>query len=1111
MIWEMLLSATIETGVGLLAEIGLGDLAQKLQKQLHRSDAKERAAALQAALNRATAAAADPEIQPLLEHRPFREEVVRALLDPLHPFDVQTQAAYWGEQFSQHALKLQRFFLALQNALLEDAVWGPVLERYQSLAFQREVKTALANGALPSNAALTRAVGDAFQATLRGNGAVAQGKGAKAVGAGGILVEGDYAPVVRITINRFLGERDAPAKDARQRYLQETASEANLLPWSVVSSDQSNPARGADLRLADIYIDLDTTKLRHMTREEELRDFLRRQDKAERIPAQDMVNEADRLLLMGDPGSGKSTFVKHLTYLLAKASLANDETFLQERLEKWNHGALLPIRIELRRMAAFAREKKPNDDARRLLTAYLRAELEEMGLKTFWDELHPLLTGEETSALFLLDGLDEVPTDQRQMVVDAVNALSQRYPAQRFVVTCRPYAYVGQPWQLENFTEATLAPFDKAQIDAFIENWYRQLSERKRISREEAARKAESLQRAVRRRDLLGLAERPLLLTVMAQLHAYKGKLPEDRTQLYADAVELLLERWETRLDTIGVLEYLDIPGLKMSDLKSGLYRVAFEAHRAADLSESDRTADIAEEQLRGWLAPYLADDWNKAGQFIEYIRERAGLLIRHKTDAYTFPHRSFQEYLAACHWLSLSDYPEEARKMMREDWDRWREVFVLSAGYAARTERLGQALAAVNALLPREYRAGQRLDENQARLALLAAQSLVEIGLVGVRREETGQVVLERIQGWLLAALASKTLPPRVRAEAGRALAKPGDPRFRPLPLPSSRRGEGVGGGKVLLPADPTLGFLRVPAGAFIMGTRSEDIPALVKKYGGGSEWYERETSRHEVTLSYDYWLAKYPVTNAQFQAFVDAGGYERADLWTEAREAGVWEKGKVKEWSGDEPRAMPYDYGEPFNLPNHPAVGVTWYEALAYVRWLDERLKAASRQRAAERQTDAERSFWEALASGKYRVTLPSEAEWEKAARGADGRVYPWDDVFSPDHANTRETGLGTTSAVGAFPKGASSYGALDMSGNVWEWTRSLYKEYPYPSDPQERAVREDLKAPRSASRVLRGGSFYHNQYLARCAARYWYFPYNRLGHYGFRVVLVPMRSAH
>ena len=160
------------------------------------------------------------------------------------------------------------------------------------------------------------------------------------------------------------------------------------------------------------------------------------------------------------------------------------------------------------------------------------------------------------------------------------------------------------------------------------------------------------------------------------------------------------------------------------------------------------------------------------------------------------------------------------------------------------------------------------------------------------------------------------------------------------------------------------------------------------------------------------------------------------------------------------------------------HPVVYVSWHDALKYCQWLTE-------------------------ATGKN-ITLPSEAEWEKAARGAnDALIFPWGNEFDAKRCNVNESGFGGTTPVGIFPNGASPYGCLDMAGNVWEWTRSLYDfGYPYlPNDPK----REDLRAGDEIRRVVRGGSWFNDQVDARCAVRDRRLPNFRSSGYGFRVVLL------
>jgi formylglycine-generating enzyme required for sulfatase activity len=180
-----------------------------------------------------------------------------------------------------------------------------------------------------------------------------------------------------------------------------------------------------------------------------------------------------------------------------------------------------------------------------------------------------------------------------------------------------------------------------------------------------------------------------------------------------------------------------------------------------------------------------------------------------------------------------------------------------------------------------------------------------------------------------------------------------------------------------------------------------------------------------------------------------------------------------------------------------------VSWYEASAFCAWLREQVDSSP-----------ERRIWrsgeiESRRLNGFTACLPSEAEWEKAARGEHPSRWPWGDTWEENRANTAEAGLGTTSVPGCFPAGISPCGALDMAGNVWEWTRSKWGrgairvDYAYPYDPSD--GREEPGGP--DLRVVRGGSWFNERRRARCAERGRHIPDYSHNDLGFRVALVPL----
>jgi formylglycine-generating enzyme required for sulfatase activity len=249
-------------------------------------------------------------------------------------------------------------------------------------------------------------------------------------------------------------------------------------------------------------------------------------------------------------------------------------------------------------------------------------------------------------------------------------------------------------------------------------------------------------------------------------------------------------------------------------------------------------------------------------------------------------------------------------------------------------------------------------------------------------------------------------------------------------------------------LPAEELLGFVEIPAGPFLMGSD----PTL-DSLAFDNEYWQATGGRATVELP-TYYLGRYEVTVAQFRAFVEATG-RQADS---AAVAGV---------------------------ADHPVTGVSWPDALSYAGWLETQLKESP---------EAPPELARLLAEG-WRVTLPTEAEWEKGARGTDGRIYPWGDEPRRDRANFMSQGA---RPVGSVPCPECSHGLADMAGNVWEWTRTPFTVGPYSDGGGPTDLRED------ALWIMRGGSFGDPERNVRAAIRGGADPGARRPFIGFRLAI-------
>lgn len=764
------------------------------------------------------------------------------------------------------------------------------------------------------------------------------------------------------------------------------------------------------------------------------------------------------LVLLGEPGSGKSTVLRYLARGLARAGFEEGYDPASE-IEGWgNLGRLLPIFVPLLPLARQLLQTPERQGSDSDLWNYLVDQLQPRGAyqglaAAVMDEI------EAGNVILLLDGLDEVAgPESRRQVVSTVQSFAEQYKKCRVVVSCRTRAYDSQihpdneRWQLRGWPVATLADLTPAQMRQFVGAWYDAVAAQDPVIAAQRDERVNELREALAaRRDLRDLGVRSLLLTIMALVHLRQRNLPEDRASLYRECVEILLARWELRgkeeTEYKSLMHYIGLPGVEVKALRPLLARAALRAHEART---PQNPGLLSADTLQVMVQAFLHDKghpnpYEGARRFLEYTDYRAGLLQAAGAGSdYQFAHMTFQEYLAGLALVG-DERPVQALLARRHE-DRWRVPIFLGVGHA-----VSEGLPSLFRELLEELTGDANSAEGQRDLILAAElaedvrwERLPGAGFARVRRELARD---------LARVVEGRELPASERVKAGALLGNLGDPR------------PGV--------CDLRLQMVEFAGGEFQIGITEAEHEVIIEQEKANNlanqarDWYGASLNT-ATTQVRPFWLARFPVTNAQYQEFIKAGGYEADKEWWSVAGRG---------WLRQTRRAAPAFWEDSrFGKTrlNHPVSGVTWHEAMAFCTWLTGR-----------------------LADG-YIYCLPSEVEWEYAARGAGRRVYPWgNDQLNGERANY-DGDHGGTSAVGCFPAGATPEGLLDLAGNVWEWTRSEYKSYPYDPDDGREGGTELVKEPFT----LRGGSWGYDPINFRAAYRSYGTPDFHYRFIGFRL---------
>ena len=760
------------------------------------------------------------------------------------------------------------------------------------------------------------------------------------------------------------------------------------------------------------------------------------------------------VVLVGDPGSGKTTFLSFVAVTLAEALLAADEAqaTVAVRPKLGLEGPLpFPVLVRLGPFGQFLHRHPDDrfpDDVPEHLYRYLDFTLRGQHLETgprFLTE--QVLRG---GAMLLLDGLDEVPGDAMRervrRIIDAVVVAGER-AGNRHLATSRSRAYRNRVQLGAKFVRCDLEDFGEREVEEFVRRWSLALHRTRDGDTGPSAAKAEDhragLLTAIHTHPAVRTFTRtPLTLTVLGVVYWSKKRLPEQRAELYQAAVDYLLESRAA------------LSAHTPQQRRECLQAIAW----AMFEDEEGVRRTIGRSEAAEVVRPLLGISTPDALAYLDDEELHSGILVSRMEGEVEFWHLTFQEYLAALELASLSAPEYGPRIEGKLHAPGWSELILLLGGCL---RRVGIRRAAE---LIRSILAGDDSLNGTARAVGLVGRILHDIAPYGGDpAHNTGYDEALRRTLAVFEPVTDSELTTRI--EVADALGQAGDIRLSD-------------------------------------GARWLDVPA--GRFWRGSDQSENEKPEGWVELP-AFRIARWTVTVGEYRRFVtDGDGYDNRAWWDDDG----WS------WREREGVSSPSGWEQQKEKSSYPVTGVSWSEADAYCRW----------------RTSVERD----LPRGHV-VRLPTEAEWEKAARGGEllaagepnpdpKRAYPWPGEFDEAKASYRQL-----TPVGCYPAGHGPYGAWDQAGNIWEWCLDGFDPKAYAKQRQDGATPVDpavaiARAPElslaivrggqveqvtSRARLLRGGSWLGVAGNLRCSYRVRNHPSYRGDYVGFRCVSAAPRA--
>ncbi|MFN9222816.1 MAG: SUMF1/EgtB/PvdO family nonheme iron enzyme [Planctomyces sp.] len=726
-------------------------------------------------------------------------------------------------------------------------------------------------------------------------------------------------------------------------------------------------------------------------------------------------------LLLGEPGAGKTTAARQLAWRLASGTVQPWELNLP--------AGICPVLLRFRDLSDAA--AGADGGLKQFLTESLFRPLAPEGLQQPGTELWDSTT---IPILWILDGLDEIVDHAvRQRIARWITQALHDRENDRFLVTCRFAGYNRAGISLgPGFREFHVQALNETDQQRFIYDWFTLVYERLGKNSQAADKAGRLLQKLslseYQTRKMRELTGNPMLLTVLCLVFHDNEDLPKQRSEVYAHCVKVLLEHWRKELYAAGAGSVPRQP-LDAEAVEEVLQQLAWWLH-----SEDQRTSASLDqlaaqtEQVLGGLQPGVRQNLTSL-QFLDRVREETGILAGEANGELSFLHLTFQEYLASKFAVANGQGEQLAVSASAAASDWWKETALLSL----RSTRpfcgsFFRSLLQQPGLEQRPDLLEQCLNEAK----FVDAEPFVEIVQQARQQPQRAATVLTMLQnrGRQLPALAdaaAELLESGLRDLQSGPVAQRLRQAACELLLRADRKLPAMARGNDLATSyDERLqvSFVQIPAGAFQMGR---------KGYTDG------DAPEHPVRITRPFLLATTPVTNAQYELFLQANaGFRKPNSWDDRR----------------------------FNQPQQPVVGVSWDDAVAYCTW----------------------------AGGR----LPTEAEWEYACRAGSSGDFCFRDQQEQlsEYAWFDQNSGGTTQPVGL--KQANAWGLQDVHGNVWEWCADRYAKDWYSYSPVD-----DPEGPRKGQRrVLRGGSWSIDSDYCSAWYRIFITPMSRYINIGFRL---------